>query len=287
MKIWILLPAFNEEKSIGILFPDIKKVFEKRNQDYKIVVIEDGSTDCTHKILREMESEYPLDVIVHKINRGLGETERDGFEFVAEKAEDEDIVVRFDCDYTHKPSYIFKMIEKLQQGYDVVNTSRFQPRGGQKGISINRAFISYAANLFMKLIFNIPGIRDYSCGFRAYRAKVLKDAISIFQNGFIQLKGLGFTSTLETIIKLKMLGCRFAEVPFVLRYDRKTSKSKMVTSVTTLGYFAMAILYHWPFGGWRSFYKKLAITYQNSPEEAYKKFARLNVVRTSTCQIGG
>ena len=287
MKIWILLPAFNEEKSIRILFPDIKKVFERRNQDYRIVVVEDGSTDNTYKILRELESQYPLDIIVHKINRGLGETERDGFEFISEKADDKDIVVRFDCDYTHKPSYIFKLIEKLQEGYDVVNTSRFQRRGGQKGVGIYRAFISYAANIFMKLIFNVPGVRDYSCGFRAYRVKVLKDAIGIFENGFMQLKGLGFTSTLETIIKLKMLGCRFAEVPFVLRYDRKTGKSKMVTSVTTLGYFVMAILYHWPFGGWRSYYKKLAVTYRNSPEEAYKKFAKPNVVRTSMCQIGG
>ena len=66
---------------------------------------------------------------------------------------------------------------------------------------------------------------------------------------------MGFTSTLEMLVKLKLIGCRFAEVPFVLRYDQKTSKSKMLTSITVLGYFAMALLYHWPPSGWRTRYK--------------------------------
>lgn len=105
----------------------------------------------------------------------------------------------------------------------------------------------------MKLLFNIPGEKDYSCGFRTYKAKAIKDAVQIFGNGFIQLKGLGFTSTLETIVKLKLLGCRFAEVPFVLRYDNKASPSKMICSITTFGYITMAILYHWPFWGWKYF----------------------------------
>ena len=116
---------------------------------------------------------------------------------------------------------------------------------------------------------------------------VLQDAIKIFGNGFIQLKGLGFTSTLETIVKLKLLGCRFAEVPFQLRYDQKASPSKMVGSITTMGYFAMAFLYHWPFGGWRRFYKKLDVIYRKSPEKAIAKYSKCNVRRSTVCQIGG
>jgi dolichol-phosphate mannosyltransferase len=81
---------------------------------------------------------------------------------------------------------------------------------------------------------------------------MIRRAIRVFGNDFIQLKGLGFTCTLEKLVKLRMLGARFAEVPFVLRYDRKLSASKMISSVTTLGYLTMAILYHWPWGGWRT-----------------------------------
>ncbi len=287
MKIWILLPAFNEEKSVALMLPKIKEEFARRGQDYRIVVIDDGSTDRTLEVLGELARSYPLDVLVHRLNRGLGETERDGFEYLAEQAQDDDVVVRLDCDDTHEPRYIFNLVEKLAEGFDVVSASRFQPGGGQLGVNTYRTMVSYAANIFMRMVFRIPGVRDFSCGFRAYRAKVIKDAITIFGNGFIQLKGLGFTSTLETIVKLNLLGCRFAEQAFVLRYDQKASPSKMVSSVTTLGYLAMALLYHWPFGGWRSFYRNLAAAYRNTPEEAVKAFGVQHVRRSAFCQIGG
>lgn len=287
MKIWVLLPAFNEENSIPIMFPKIRDYFQGIGLEYQIVVLDDGSTDSTPRVLEEMKKHYPLHVLCHSINRGLGETERDAFEYVAATAQPEDIAVRLDCDDTHEPKYIQSMLDKIKEGFDVVNTSRFQPGGGQKGVNAYRATISYGANIFMKVLFNIPGVKDFSCGFRAYRVGVLQDAIRIFGNGFIQLKGLGFTSTLETIVKLNLLGCRFAEVPFVLRYDKKASPSKMVSSITTLGYLAMALLYHWPFGGWRPFYKNLAPIYRESPEKALKHYGRMHIRRTTICQIGG
>jgi len=285
--IWILLPALNEESSLPRLLPKIDNVMKNHGETYHIVVVDDGSCDQTSDVLKEYSKTLPLTIVTHKINRGLGETERDGFEYIEAHAKDEDVIVRMDCDDTHDPEYIFTLIGKMQEGYDVVNTSRFQHGGGQVGVSAYRAFISSSANIFMKMIFNIQGVKDFSCGFRAFQAKIIKDAIGIFGNGFIQLKGLGFTSTLEMIVKLKLLGCRFAEVPFVLRYDQKTSPSKMVSSITTLGYLTMALLYHWPWGGWHRFYKDLAVTYRKSPESAYANYARQNLKRTMFCQIGG
>jgi dolichol-phosphate mannosyltransferase len=140
----------------------------------------------------------------------------------------------------------------VREGYDVVIASRFAPGGGQLGVSRYRAFVSRCANLFMKVFFPITGLREYSCGFRAYRAEAIQRAISCYGNNFIQLKGLGFTCTLEKLVKLKLIGARFAEAPFVLRYDQKVSDSKMVSSITTLGYLVMTIMYHWPWGGWRT-----------------------------------
>jgi dolichol-phosphate mannosyltransferase len=64
---------------------------------------------------------------------------------------------------------------------------------------------------------------------------LIQDALSIFGNKFIDLKGLGFTGTLEKLIKLRMMKARVVEIPFVLRYDRKPGQSKVVTSLTTLG----------------------------------------------------
>ncbi len=282
-----MLPAYNEEESLLRLLPKIDEVFCAKNQSYRIVVINDGSNDKTEEILLKLSSKYPLSIITHEINRGLGETERDGFEYIAANSDSEDFCIRMDCDDTHEPEYTFAMIDKLNEGYDVVSASRFQTGGGQKGVSGYRSFISYSANLFMKLMFNIPGIKDYSCGYRAYRCDILKYAIKIYGNSFIQLKGLGFTSTLETIVKLKMLGCKFSEVPFILRYDQKASASKMIGSITTLGYFCMAFLYHWPFGGWRSSYKNLAKTFRESPNKAIESFSYTVMKRSGICKIGG
>jgi dolichol-phosphate mannosyltransferase len=270
--LWILLPAYNEEDSLPRLLPKIAQVFGEQNLVYHIVVVDDGSQDDTARLLKEYADQMPLDVVTHNINRGLGETERDGFEYIASHCQPEDTIVRMDCDDTHEPEYAFAMLEKLLKGYEVVSASRFEPGGGQVGVDGFRAFISYSANVFMKIVFNIPGLKDYSCGYRAYRGQVIQDAVQVFGNNFIQLRGLGFTSTLETIVKLHILGCRFAEVPFTLRYDQKASPSKMIGNITTLGYLIMGLLYHWPFSGWRNQFRQLGELYRKDRQQALETY---------------
>ena len=247
----VLLPAYNEEESLPQLMAKLKTTLSEFGEQYKIVVCNDGSTDKTQEILEKYIHELPLEIIRHKINRGLGESSRDLFEFAAEISGPGDVLVRLDCDDTHEPEFIPAIVKKVRSGFDVVIASRFLPGGGQLGVSGYRAFISRSANLFMKIFFPIPGLREYSCGFRGYRAEKIQEAIARYGNNFIQLKGLGFTCTLEKLVKLKMINARFGEIPFVLRYDQKQSDSKMVGSVTTLGYLVMAVLYHWPWGGWK------------------------------------
>lgn len=255
-RLFVLLPAYNEELSLVPLVEKLMAAGDDLKQDLRMIVGNDGSRDRTGEIAEELSGRYPLEVIHHKINRGLGETVRDLFERAAELADDEDVIVRMDCDDTHEPKFMQSMIERLDQGYDVVIASRFKPGGGQRGVSPYRAFISRGANLFMKIFFPIKGLQEYTCGYRAYRASIIRRAIAFYGNDFIQLKGLGFTCTLEKLVKLKILGARFAEVPFVLRYDLKESASKMVGSLTMLGYIVMAVLYHWPWGGWRLGYRE-------------------------------
>ncbi|MCR4316318.1 MAG: glycosyltransferase family 2 protein [Planctomycetes bacterium] len=262
--IFLLLPAFNEEASLPVLLPKLDKFLKEENTGFQIVVCNDGSRDRTLELLEEYKKTMPIVVLNHVINRGLGETARDLFEYAAWNSKEGDVIVRMDCDDTHEPQFIKTMIQKLSEGYDVVIASRFQPGGGQHGVSGYRAFISSCANLFMKCMFPLKGIREYSCGYRAYTARIIKNAVEAYGNNFIQLKGLGFTGTLEKLVKLKMIGAKFSEVPFVLRYDQKQSASKMVSSITTIGYFVMAFIYHWPFGGWRRSYKHLARKYNEA-----------------------
>lgn len=254
--ILVLLPAYNEEESLPRLMPKLRQVLSQMGEEFRILVCNDGSKDRTQAMLEQYARDMPLEIIVHKINRGLGESSRDLFERAGEITEAGDVLVRLDCDDTHEPEFIPSIVEKVRSGYDVVIASRFAPGGGQMGVNGYRSFISRGANLFMKVFFPIQGLKEYSCGFRGYRAEKIKEAIDFYGNNFIQLKGLGFTCTLEKLVKLKLINARFGEVPFMLRYDQKHSASKMVSSVTTLGYLVMTLLYHWPWGGWRTSIRK-------------------------------
>lgn len=264
MKIYILLPAYNEEQSIPSLLPKIHATLTRSGYSYQLIITDDGSTDATNKLLKEASQKYPIHLITHPLNRGLGETSRDNFEAAARLSNQDDVIVRLDCDDTHEPEFILLMISKVLDGYDVVIASRFVDGGGQKGVSPYRAFISRSANIFMKVFFPIRGVREYSCGYRAYSAAIIKQAIKIYGNSFIQLKGFGFTCTLEKLVKLHMIGASFAEIPFVLRYDKKLGPSKMISSITTLGYIVMVVLNYWPWGGWRYQRKQKKINMKRS-----------------------
>ncbi len=253
----ILLPAYNEEASLAILLDKIQRLGTEAGWEYQVIVCNDGSRDRTGKILVQYQPRMPLDILTHQINRGLGETIRDLFERAADIANDRDIILRLDCDDSHEPHHIADLVKKIEEGYDVVTASRFAPGGGQMGVSGYRAFISRCANIFLSVLFAFRNVKEYSCGYRAYRGEIVRRAIASYGNGFIQLKGLGFTCTIEKLIKFNLLGARFAEVPFVLRYDQKRSDSKMVTSTTTLGYLVLVLLYHWPWGGWRTSFRHL------------------------------
>jgi dolichol-phosphate mannosyltransferase len=239
--IYIVLPAYNEEDAIRPLLAKLQRVMDEIHCAFTVVAVNDGSRDRTGEILIELIGDYPLHVITHKYNRGLGETIRDGFEYVAEVASGDDVLIRMDCDDTHDPKYIPAMLAKIREGYELVTTSRYAPGGGQLGLDWYRRTISRCANLLFKAAFPVRGLLEYTCGYRAYRVALVQDALTIFGNKFIDLKGLGFTGTLEKLVKFRMMGAKMTEIPFVLRYDQKLSSSKVVTSITTLGCLILII----------------------------------------------
>ena len=84
--IHIVLPAYNEEAALRPLLAKIDKTMKEHDWTYRVVVVNDGSEDRTGEILEELRTRYPLHVIAHRYNRGLGETIRDGFEYVVDVA---------------------------------------------------------------------------------------------------------------------------------------------------------------------------------------------------------
>ncbi|MDD5528854.1 MAG: glycosyltransferase [bacterium] len=233
------MPIYNEEDSIGVLLDKIETAM--RDYDYKILAINDGSTDNTVKILEKYATKLPLEIFTHKFNRGLGETIRDAFERVVEVCKPDDIIISLDSDNTHPPMYFPEMIKRINEGFDIVIASRFQKGGNQYGLSLHRKVMSILANGLMRICVPIKGVRDYTCGFRAYRAKAICDAIYIFKNDFISLKNLGFTVTLETLVKLRKFKLKATEIPLKLRYDLKQGKSKLASRITILGYLCLIV----------------------------------------------
>ena len=84
----------------------------------------------------------------------------------------------------------------------------------------------------------------------------LSVTFSVSVNSFVQLANFGFSSTVEKLVKLNLIGAKITEIPFILRYDKKTDESKMIFSLTSLGYLVMIILLYFPFNNWREIIKK-------------------------------
>lgn len=256
MTILMLLPAFNEEDSIPALLPRIRDAMAAGDYSYRVVLVDDGSRDETAARAERYARDMPIDILRHPINRGLGETIRDGMEHCVRIGKPGDIVIRMDCDDSQDPAYVVNLIEKIRTGCDVVVTSRYQPGGGQSGVEGYRKLLSWGAGLYMKLLFPIRGLRDYSCGYRAYRWETLRRALDVYGNRFIERKDLGFSCTLEKVVKLDLLGARFGEVAHYLHYDRKKSASKMASAPTTWGYLLLALKYSKWFGVRRGYWKR-------------------------------
>lgn len=246
--IWIILPAYNEGRGILRLLREIDETLTNASIHYRLIVIDDGSDDETSQQIQKFQMAATLTLITHRYNRGLGETIRDGIEMAVEQGRSGDVIVRMDADETHHPSHIITMLEEIAKGTDIVIASRFVQGGSESGVPLIRKLLSRGANLLMKLLFPLPRVTDYACGFRAYRYEVLQTALSIYGNDFIELKGLGFTGTVEKLIKLGRLGYQVKEIPLRLNYERKLSESKMSARVTALGYLVLAFKQIYPWG---------------------------------------
>lgn len=236
--ITIILPVYNEAKALPLLLEEIKRVLYSSFHDYLVLVVDDGSTDETKHIALSFTKSIPLRVISHRTNKGLGVTICTGLKKVVRTCSSEDIIITMDGDNTHNPSYIIEMVNKIKEGYDVAIASRYQPGGKEIGLSFKRKFLSKTVNLFLGTIFPIKGVKDYTCGYRAYKGMKLKEGFSIHKGNLVEEKG--FSCMTEILLKLsKLPSLKVTEVPMVLRYDLKDGPSKINVYRTILQYVCM------------------------------------------------
>lgn len=241
--IFVFLPAYNEEVALERVIRKLDLFLQEEKVPYHIVVVDDGSIDNTAGSAEHLQGQYPITLLRHPKNLGLGQTVIDGFKYIAEHSAPDDFIVSLDCDDTHEPKYLREAFHKIKEGYDLIILSRFQNGAAEEGLSWTRKFLSRGACLFLKFFFPIPEVYDYSCGFRVFRASLIQSAFRIFGDQFIRLPHLGFVVASELLIKCHMIGARMAEVPFTLHYHQKPGKSKNNTLKTIAGYFALVRLY--------------------------------------------
>lgn len=227
-QIILTLPAYNEAENIEPLLLDAQQVLSGTGRPFRIIVVNDGSGDTTAEKVRSLQEEISqLELVEHPRNQGLGAAIRTSInEGLARSDSPEDILVSMDADNTHSPAYIPAMVDKIWgEGFDVVIASRFREGSRELGVPFFRLVLSRGARFLFQLFLRLPDVRDYTCGYRAYRAKLLKDAVGKYGSALITRQG--FACTDELLVKLSTLTRKITEVPFVLRYDKKRNQSKL------------------------------------------------------------
>jgi dolichol-phosphate mannosyltransferase len=233
----IVLPAYNEEETILPLIMDIKRILGERFNDFEVIVVNDGSTDNTAKIVSELNL-HILKLVEHNRNKGLSESIKTGLLYALKNFDENDIIVTMDADNTHSPGLIHRMSTFIEEGNDVVIASRYRPGARVIGLTLARKTISFGGNMLLRLLFPTRGVKDYTSGYRAYRAGVLSKAFDLWENSFINEPG--FSCQVDILLKLRKIGAIISEVPLILRYDQKKGTSKMDVKSTIIDTLKLA-----------------------------------------------
>lgn len=241
-RLWAVLPAYNEERSLPPLldrYVALSAALDARGKSLHVIVVDDGSTDATIARAEAFAPRLRIEVIPHEVNRNLGAALRTGLTAAIARAADGDVISTMDADNTHDPSILVDMWSRLDaERADIVIASRYAPGGREVGLTRLRQFLSRGASFMMSLVAPVSGARDYTCGFRLYRAAMLRRAHGVWGERLIE--EAGFTCMAEVLLKLGRGGARVTEAPLVLRYDLKEGASKMKVMRTIGRYFVMA-----------------------------------------------
>jgi len=224
--LFVIFPAFNEEKVIAPTLAALADAMRGRGP-CRAVLVDDGSTDRTVAEAERVAAEraLPLTVLRHEVNRGLGAGLRTGIYWCLDQAGDGDVVVTLDADNTHPPALIPTLVATLDQGYDLAIASRYRTGAEVHGVPGYRRALSDLGRLVFQVLYPIPGVRDYTCCFRAYRAPLLRRARLLYGESLCTARG--FEAVMDLLLRLAPLEVRVHEVGFVLNYGERVGQSKM------------------------------------------------------------
>ena len=201
----VVLPAFNEEESIGRCVEDISKHLKSLPfRSFEVIVVDDGSTDSTPRIVDELAQTNPqLRVIHHSENLGYAVALRDGF-----AAASQPLIFYTDSDNQFDIRELGLLLDLIGDN-DIVTgfrVYRFDP--------LTRLFLSWGFNLLVRIIFRIK-VKDIDCAFKLFKREALEN---------IHIESRRFFVDAEILAKARYLGYRMVEVP-VRHYPRQAGRS--------------------------------------------------------------
>ena len=210
MDLSIVVPLYNEEENVEPLYAQLKAALERVGQEYEIIIVDDGSTDGSFDVLKRLhEGNERLKVI--RFRRNFGQTAAFAAGFDRSQGE---VVITMDADLQNDPADIPLLLEKIEEGYDVVSGWRLH----RQDPFLTRRLPSMIANWLISQVTGVH-LHDYGCSLKAYRREVVKN---------VQLYG-----ELHRFIPAiaNWMGVSVAEVP-VRHYARRFGRSKYGLSRT-------------------------------------------------------
>jgi len=220
MRVVVVIPTYNEAENVA---PMAQALWGLGLGELTVLIVDDGSPDGTGEIADRLAAERPdrLSVLHRSGPRGLGRAYVDGFRWAL--AHGAEAIVQMDCDFSHAPSDVPRLLAHLPE-WDVVVGSRYVPGGRtDEEWGVGRVFLSWWANLYARLILGCP-LRDITAGFKAWRRTALEgidlDAI----------RSQGYVFQVEMAYVCQRLGYRVLELPIYFE-DRRVGRSKMTMPV--------------------------------------------------------
>ncbi|MBI4101417.1 MAG: glycosyltransferase family 2 protein [Candidatus Nealsonbacteria bacterium] len=221
MRLSVIIPAYNEEKRLPKTLAEIDAYLARQSYDYEILVVDNGSTDKTAEITRNLESKIRgLKLISGSAGNGKGFAVKLGM--LQAKG---DFRVFTDADNSTSIDQIEKMWPEFEKGYDIVIGSRDikgavldPPQPFLRNFILGEGF-----KLFRKLAIGLWGVQDTQCGFKGFNGSAAKN---IFPKSVIA----HFSFDPEILIIGKKLGCKIKEVPVYWKNDLQ-SKVKFASIV--------------------------------------------------------
>ena len=212
----VIIPTYNEKENIENI---IRAVFELNN-DFHILIIEDGSPDGTAAIVKRLQTEFSssLFMVERKGKLGLGTAYIAGFKWALEH--NYDFIFEMDADFSHNPKDLPRLYDAcIKQGADVAIGSRYVSGVNVVNWPIGRVLMSYFASKYVRFVLGMK-ISDTTAGFKCYRANVLR-TINLDN---IRFKGYAFQVQMKfTAYKS---GFKVMEVPIIF-INRELGTSKM------------------------------------------------------------